>query len=82
MELDEAVDRLGTAVGRACGVEVRQERLPPLLQRAPETGDLWDRAGRRRGDDVLGDPAALSGVLLVEHRAQLVAACHAMWTSS
>ena len=56
MELDEAVDGLGAAVGGAAGVEVGQERLAPLLQGAPEASDLGDGAGRERDKDLLGDP--------------------------
>jgi hypothetical protein len=40
------------------GVEPSQDVLTPLLQGAPEPGDLSDGAGRERGDDVFGDPPA------------------------
>src|SRR4051794_25377306 len=46
VELDQSVDRFGAAVARTVGVEVAEERLPPLLQGAPEPCDLRDRTGR------------------------------------
>jgi hypothetical protein len=63
VELDEAVDRFGAAVVGTAGVEVGQERFAPLLEGLCESLDLGDRAGRQRGDDLLGDPPAIDRVL-------------------
>ena len=71
-ELDQPVDALGSAVVGTAGGEVAQERGSPLVQSAAETGDLWDRARRERGEDLLCDPAAVGGTRLVVDRAQLV----------
>jgi hypothetical protein len=53
---------LGAAVGRAAGVEVREERGLPLPQSAAEAGDLGHGAGREGLHDPLGDPASLDRV--------------------
>ena len=50
VELDQSVDGFGAAVARTVGVEVAEERLPPLLQGAPEPCDLRDRTGRQAGE--------------------------------
>lgn len=63
MQLDDAVDGLGAAVVRAVGVEVGQERLPPAAQGASQAGDLGDRAGVERVQDLLGAATALGRVL-------------------
>jgi len=55
VQLDEPVDGLGAAVAGAVGVEVGQECRGPLLQGAAEAGDLGDRTGRQRRDELLGD---------------------------
>src|SRR5699024_9521252 len=73
-ELDEPVDGLGAAVARAVGVEVGQERCPPAAQSLPEPGDLWDRAGRQRSDQLLGEAASLGGCGLVEDVAEVLGA--------
>lgn len=65
MELDDPVDRFGTAVVRAFRGEVREERYPPASQCGSEASDLGDRAGVERADDLLGNPAPLGQVFLV-----------------
>ncbi len=72
MQLDESIDGFGASVVGAAGGEVRQERLTPLVQGPAEAGDLGDRAGRERGQDVLRDPAALGEVFAVERGPQLL----------
>src|SRR3954470_2480673 len=58
VEFDESVDGFGAAVAGAGGVEVGQERGPPAAQGLAEPGDLGDRAGRERRDDLLGESTA------------------------
>src|SRR5450830_1262681 len=48
-------DRLGAAVAGPLGREVAQVGVLPLAQGPPEPGDLGDRAGGERRDDLLGD---------------------------
>lgn len=74
MKFDEAVNRFGAAVAGSAGVEVREESLPPPLQRAAEAGDLGDRASRERGEDLLGDLAALGGLGVPVGGAELLGA--------
>lgn len=49
------------AVVRPVGREVGEECLPPAVQGPSETGDLGDRAGVERGQDLLGTGPALTG---------------------
>jgi len=74
VELDESVDRFGAAVAGSAGVEVGQERRSPLLEGVAEASDLGDRAGRERGEDLLGDPATLGRGLGVVGGAELLGA--------
>jgi hypothetical protein len=72
VELNEAVDGFGAAVGCSARVEVGQERRAPLLQRAAESLDLRDGAGRQDDKEPLGDPAALDRVLRLVGGSQLL----------
>jgi hypothetical protein len=74
VEFDESVDGFGAAVVGPSGGEVGQERLAPLLQCLAEPLDLGDRAGRERGEDLLGGPAAVGEVLGLVGRAELLGA--------
>jgi len=49
------LNRLGAAVAGPLGREVAQVGVLPLAQGPPEPGDLGDRAGGERRDDLLGD---------------------------
>ena len=55
-QCDHPVRGFGAANVRAGACEERQERTPPSAQGAAKAGDLWDRIGVRRVDDLLGDP--------------------------
>ena len=57
-EFDQSVDGLGAAVVGAAGGEVAEERVAPLVEGPAEAGDLGDRAGRERGEDLLRVPPA------------------------
>lgn len=70
VELGQAVGGFGTTVVGGTGVDVGQERLAPLRQRATEAGDLRDRARRERGEDALGDPTSVRAGVLVKRGAQ------------
>ena len=61
VELNEAVDGFGAAVGGAGGVEVGQELAAPLLEGPAEAGDLRDRAGRKAVDDLGREPPLAAG---------------------
>jgi hypothetical protein len=76
--LDQKVDGFGAAVGDAScaglgGVEAGHDVGLPGPQRSAQAGDLRDRAGRERGDDVLGEPPAPAGIgLLVDRSDALI----------
>ena len=74
VQLDDSVDRLGAAVVRAPGREIREERSPPPAQGATEAGDLRDRAGVECLGDSLRDSAALGEILRVVGGSQLLRA--------
>ena len=74
VELDEALDGFGAAVGGTVGVAVAEGRCAPLAQRLPEAGDLGDRLGRQGGEDLLGEEAAGGVAGLVVGRADLLGA--------
>src|SRR5829696_7906125 len=58
VELDQSVDGFGAAVAPTVGVEVAEERLPPLPRGAPEPCDLRDRRGRQAGEHGLGETSS------------------------
>ena len=58
MQFDQSVHGFSATIVRAAGAEVGQERLTPLGQGPAESGDLRDRAGRERVEDLLGDRTA------------------------
>ncbi len=64
----------GAAVAGATGVEVGQERFAPSLEGLAEPCDLGDRAGRERGQDLLGDLLAFGEVVGLVGRAELLRA--------
>ncbi len=72
-EFDEAVDGFGAAVVGAVGGEVGQERFSPLVEGAAEAGDLGDRAGGKRREDLGGGGLGLWVAWLVD-RAQVLRA--------
>jgi len=74
VEFDQAVDGFGAAVAGAAGVEVGLERRVPLPERPAESLDLGDRAGRERGEDLLGDSASLGQVLALVGVTELLGA--------
>lgn len=74
VELDEAVDRFGSAVARTVGVEVAEELAAPLTQRLAEACDLGDGAGGERGDDLRRDRPPGGMVVLVVGGADLLSA--------
>jgi hypothetical protein len=74
VELDEPVHGFGAAVARAVGVEVAEEGLAPLLERAAEAGDLGDRTGRQARRDGLGEASSGGVAGLVEAGADLLGA--------
>src|SRR3954468_9116407 len=74
VEFDEAVDGFGAAVAGAVGVEVGQERGPPAAQGLAEPCDLWDRTGRKRLGDLLGEGASGRGGGCVVDGADLLGA--------
>jgi len=57
--LDEQVDRFGAAVGDLVSGEVGQYLAAPGPEGPAESGDLGDRAGRERSDDLFGQPTAV-----------------------
>lgn len=71
VELDDPAHGLGPAVGRAVGVEVGQERCLLAAQCLAEPGDLGDRAGRQRSDQLLGQLTTPGRRGLVEHVSNL-----------
>jgi hypothetical protein len=73
-EFDQAVDGFGAPVVGAVGGEVAQECVAPLVQGSAESGDLGDRAGGERGEDLLRDPAPVGVAGLVIDRSQLLGA--------
>ena len=54
MQLDDAVDGFGAAVGGPVGGEVAQVGVLPLAQGAAQAGDIGDRACREGGQDLFG----------------------------
>lgn len=73
VQLDDA-HGFGAAVVRTVGAEAGQERLPPAAQGPSQPGDLTDRAGVERVEDLLGAPASVGGVLGTVGRAQVLRA--------
>src|SRR4051794_6078085 len=55
VELDDAVHGFGAAVVGPAGGEVGQELVLPGPQGPAQAGDLGDRAGRERSDDLFRD---------------------------
>jgi hypothetical protein len=74
VELDDAVDRFGAAVVGPAGGEVGQELLLPGTQGATQAGDLGDRAGVERVDDLDRDRPPLIEFLGVVGRSELLLA--------
>src|SRR5690606_11044058 len=74
VEFDDPVHGFGAAVVRSAGGEVGQECGLPAAQGAAQAGDLGDRAGVERLDDLLRDPSPLGEVLRLVGGAQLLGA--------
>ena len=74
VELDEPADGLGAAVARAGGVEVAEELTTAPSQVLCRGGDLRDRAGGERRDDLLRNSAACGMGVQVVRRADLLGA--------
>ena len=72
VELDQSVDGFGAAAARTVGVEVAEERLPPLPRGAPEPCDLRDRRGRQAGEHGLGETSSGRVGVLMEAGADLL----------
>lgn len=66
LELDEAVHGFGVAVGRAVGVEVREQGLGPLLQGPTQAPHFGDETGRQDLDEPLRAGAPSCGALALE----------------
>ena len=72
MELDETVDGFCSAIVGSVGVPVGQELFLLLSQCPPEACDLGDRAGRHRGQCLLGCLASGPKVCVVVGRSEFV----------
>jgi hypothetical protein len=72
--LDDEVDRFGAAVADLVDLEPGQDVLLLSPYGPSESGDLGDRAGRDRGDDLLCDCLAAGGVGGLVHRPELLVA--------
>lgn len=66
-EFDQTVDGFGVTIVRAASGEVAEERFLEPVERASQSGDLRDRAGRERVQHLDREPPSHSMGLVV-HR--------------
>lgn len=74
VELDDSVHGLGAAVVRPARGEKARNASRQWRRVRPRRGDLGERAGVERVDDLRGDPSPLGEVFLVVGGAQLLPA--------